>query len=145
MDHIALGDSVVSLEAGRILRLVWMRGTRIEAENARAAMEAINKIANGRKYPLLVDMAATSFLSRRAREVFAQPSAASRVALLGESPVDRMLVDYQLSNHEPPCPTRFFTSKVDAMACSRVPRTRSNGRRPTKLRSCVRSFHATSK
>lgn len=116
MEQIALGDSVVRLEDGRLLHLVWNHGVRIEASNARAAMDAVNEIANGLSYPLLVDMAGAAFLSRSARNVFAEPCAASRIALLGESPVDRALVDYQLQTSGVPCPTRFFTSKPDALA-----------------------------
>ncbi|WP_286179701.1 hypothetical protein [Arthrobacter sp. ISL-95] len=60
-------------------------------------------------------MAATEFLSHGAREVFAEPCAASRVALLGAGPVDHTLVEYQLSTGQVPCPTRFFTSKAEAL------------------------------
>ena len=116
MEQIDVGDSVVRLEDGRLLHLVWNHGVRIDADNAREAMDAVNEVANGRMYPLLVDMAATTFLSRSARNVFAQPCAASRIALLGESPVDRALVDYQLHTTPVPCPTRFFTSKSEALA-----------------------------
>lgn len=116
MEQIVLGDSVVRLEDGRLLRLVWNHGVQIEASNARAAMDAVNEIANGRTYPLLVDMAEAGFLTRGARNVFAEPCAASRIALLGESPVDRALADYQLQTSRVPCPNRFFTSKPDALA-----------------------------
>ena len=116
MEQIDVGDSVVRLEHGRLLYLVWNPGVRIDADNARAAMDAVNKVANGQTYPLLVDMAAVTFLSRSARNVFAQPCAASRIALLGQSPVDRALVYYQLHTSPVPCPTRFFTSRSDALA-----------------------------
>lgn len=109
------GKGVVHLDAGQVLHLVWNPGVRIEAADAQAAMAAVNLIADGSAYPLLVDMADTEYISRQARTVFAAPCAASRIALLGASPVDRIIVDYQLGSQEPPCPTRFFTSKVEAM------------------------------
>jgi hypothetical protein len=121
MGQLNLRDCAVRLEGGRILHLIWDYGTRIDAENAQAAMDAVNRGANGGTYPLLVDMAGTSFLSNEARAVFAQPSAATRIALLGEGPVDRMLVEYQLSTGPVPCPTRFFTSRADALAWLREP------------------------
>ncbi|BCW11855.1 STAS/SEC14 domain-containing protein [Paenarthrobacter sp. YJN-D] len=114
MEQIELDDSVLRLEKG-VLHLVWNHGVRIEAGNARAAVDAVNRLANGRKLPLLVDMAATGFLSRRAREVFEEPCAASRIALLGESPVDRTVVQYQLHTSKVPCPTMFFTSRLEAL------------------------------
>ncbi|GGJ22870.1 DUF7793 family protein [Paenarthrobacter histidinolovorans] len=116
MEPIDLGDCFLRLEGGRFLHLVWRRGVRIDAPNARAAMDAVNKAANGLRYPLLVEMAGTGFVSRSAREVFAEPSAASRLALLGASPVDRALVEYQLQTSEVPCPTRFFTAVAEALA-----------------------------
>jgi len=79
-------------------------------------MAAVNVVADGREYPMLVDMATTESVSRQARAVFSIPCAASRIALLGSSPVDRVLANFFLSLHVPPCPTRFFTSRDDAMA-----------------------------
>lgn len=108
------GKGTVHLEAGPVLHLVWNSGVRIEAADALAAMAAVNLVADGSAYPLLVDMAATEYISRQARTVFAAPCAASRIALLGASPVDRMIVDFQLGSQKPPCPTRFFTSRAEA-------------------------------
>jgi hypothetical protein len=54
MEEMDLGDSVLRLEDGRLLHLVWVSGVRIDAGNARAAMDAVNRVANGRTYPLLV-------------------------------------------------------------------------------------------
>lgn len=116
MDQIVLDDGVVRLEDGSLLHLVWNHGVRIEASNARAAMEAVNKIAAGRRYPMLVDMAATNYVDHQARDVFAGPCAATRIALVGADPVDRALAAYQISAGPLPCPTRFFTSKTEAMA-----------------------------
>ncbi|MEV7663019.1 STAS/SEC14 domain-containing protein [Paenarthrobacter sp. NPDC089316] len=115
MEQIELDDSVLRLEEG-LLHLVWNHGVRIEAGNARAAMDAVNELAHGHSLPLLVDMAATTFLSRGAREVFEQPCAAYRIALLGDSPVDRTVAQYQLNTSHVPCPTMFFTSRLEALA-----------------------------
>jgi len=116
MGQVVLSDCSVRLESGRILHLIWNHGTRIEAGNATAALEAVNGAAEGGTYPLLVEMAGTAFISREARAVFAQPCAASRIALLGADPVDRIMADYQLNTEPVPCPTRFFISRPDALA-----------------------------
>lgn len=108
-------DYTLQLEADNVLLLAWDPGVRIEAGNARAAVDAVNEFAAGNRYPLLVRMANASHLSRAARDVFIEPCAASRIALLGENPVDRILVDYQLAAQPAPCPTRFFTSEAEAM------------------------------
>lgn len=116
-------DFDVRLESDRILHLIWVPGIRIEGANARAAINAVNDLAAGDRYPLLVEMTEVAFLDREAREVFAAPGAGSRIALLGSGPVERMLVSYQLATVEVPVPTRFFTSKAEALAWLReVPR-----------------------
>jgi hypothetical protein len=110
------GKGTVELEDGRYIHLVWNRSVRIEAEDALSAMDAVNVVGSGSEYPMLVDMATTESVSRQARAVFSIPCAASRIALLGSSPVDRVLTNFFLSLHVPPCPTRFFTSRDDALA-----------------------------
>ncbi|MBT2534029.1 STAS/SEC14 domain-containing protein [Arthrobacter sp. ISL-48] len=109
------GKGTVALEADQIIHLVWRQSVRIEAVDAHAAMAAVNEAADGSEYPMLVDMATTASVSRQARAVFSIPCAASRIALLGSSPVDRVLANFFLGVHIPPCPTRFFNSRTDAM------------------------------
>ena len=109
------GKGTVDLDNGYI-HLVWNRSVRIEEVDAQEAMAAVNVVADGSEYPMLVDMATTESVSRQARAVFSIPCAASRIALLGSSPVDRVLANFFLSLHVPPCPTRFFTDRGDAMA-----------------------------
>ncbi len=110
------GKGTVDLDDDRYIQLVWNRSVRIEEVDAQEAMAAVNVVADGGEYPMLVDMATTESVSRQARAVFSIPCAASRIALLGSSPVDRVLANFFLSLHVPPCPTRFFTSRDDAMA-----------------------------
>ncbi|MGR0161955.1 DUF7793 family protein [Paenarthrobacter nitroguajacolicus] len=109
-------DYTIQLGPDNVLLLAWEPGIRIEAGNARAAVDAVNEFAAGKRYPLLVKMANASHLSRAARDVFIEPCAASRIALLGENAVDRILVDYQLAAQPAPCPTRFFMSEAEALA-----------------------------
>lgn len=108
-------DYVVQLEPDNIISLAWHPGVHVEAANARDAVDAVNRTADGQRYPLLVRMAAPGHLSRAARDVFVEPCAATRIALLGSNPVDRMLADYQLAAQPAPCPTRFFTSEEEAL------------------------------
>ncbi|WP_223995166.1 STAS/SEC14 domain-containing protein [Arthrobacter sp. NicSoilB11] len=94
---------------------MWNPRVRIEVQDARAAMTAVNTVACGAEYPMLVDMATTEHVAREARAVFSIPCAANRIALLGASPVDRVIANFFLNVHIPPCPTRFFTSRDDAL------------------------------
>ncbi|UKA66099.1 STAS/SEC14 domain-containing protein [Arthrobacter sp. FW306-05-C] len=109
------GKGTVELRADGIIHLIWEPSVRIEVEDATAAMAAVNRIAGEGNYPMLVDMATTENVSIQARSVFSIPCAANRIALLGASPVDRIIANFFLGVHVPPCPTRFFTSRSDSM------------------------------
>ncbi|MHC6593121.1 DUF7793 family protein [Arthrobacter sp. C152] len=109
------GKSTVELGPDGVIHLVWEPRVRIEVEDAQAAMAAVNRIAGDGSYPMLVDMATTENVSIQARSVFSIPCAANRIALLGASPVDRILANFFLGVHVPPCPTRFFTSREESM------------------------------
>lgn len=105
--------TVVLREDG-IIHLVWNPDVRIETTDARAAMAAVNELADDNSYPLLVDMTMTASLSPQARAVFSQRCGAKRIALLGSSPVDRILANRVLSAQKQPCAKRFFSSRAEA-------------------------------
>jgi hypothetical protein len=109
------GKGTVELRSDGLIHLIWEPKVRIEQEDAKAAMAAVNEIAGDLTYPMLVDMATTESVTRAARSVFSIPCAANRIALLGASPVDRILANFFLGVHIPPCPTRFFTSRTESM------------------------------
>ncbi len=79
-------------------------------------MHMVNELCVQSERPLLVDMATTSAVSRGARAVFARTCQASRVALLGASPVDKVIANFVLAKNKTPRPKRFFTSRAEAMA-----------------------------
>ena len=114
------------LDDGGILRLTWARGASITEADAEGAMAKVNALSGTRRHPMLVDMATTADVSRGARAVFGRPCQASRIALLGSSPVDRVLANFFLGIHKVPCPTKFFTSEPDALAWLNVPQTPSS-------------------
>jgi hypothetical protein len=109
------GKGTVELRTDGIIHLIWDPRVRIELQDAQAAMATVNRIAGDGSYPMLVDMATTEAVSRDARSVFSIPCAANRIALLGASPVDRIIANFFLGVHIPPCPTRFFTSRDESM------------------------------
>ncbi|MDI3239982.1 STAS/SEC14 domain-containing protein [Arthrobacter sp. AL08] len=111
------GSLIESLEFdhGGILRLVWRRGVSIDGAGAQLAMDRVNELCRGLPRPLLIDMATTNSVSRPARAVFSRPCDASAIALLGSSPVDRVLANFFLGVHAAPVPTKFFTSQDEAV------------------------------
>lgn len=103
-----------------VIHLLWQAGVAIEESDAQAAMAAVNQAAQGSEYPLLVDMAATASVSREARAVFSIPCAATR-ALVGTSPVDRVLANFFLRVHIPPCPATRQRQQLIASGPQRSP------------------------
>ncbi|MHA7263148.1 DUF7793 family protein [Arthrobacter sp. TMN-37] len=109
------GKGTLELRPDGVLHLRWNRGIHIATEDARAAMADVDLLCADTSHPMLVDMEETKSVSRGARSVFSIPCGASRIALLGSSPVDRLLANFFLGLHSPPCPTHFFTSRADAL------------------------------
>ena len=105
----------LELEDSGILRLTWPRGSRIQQADAQRAMDRVNEICGEARHPMIVDMATTADVTRGARSVFAKPCQASRIALWGSSPVDRVIANFFIGIMKPPCPTRFFTSETEAL------------------------------
>ena len=105
----------ISIEDG-IVMLRWPDDAVIDGVAARRAFDEVNRVSADRRRPMLVDMAKTKSVAREARTVFGQPSAASRIALLGRSPVDRVIANFTLGVFKVPCPTKFFTNRDQAMA-----------------------------
>ncbi|MEN8583577.1 hypothetical protein ABFP37_12820 [Burkholderia sp. RS01] len=105
----------LELDPEGLLRLTWARGASLTEEDAEAAMERVNILCGESRHPMLVDMATTADVSRAARAVFGRPCQASRIALLGSSPVDRVIANFFLGINKVPCPTKFFTSEREAL------------------------------
>lgn len=110
----------LELDPEGLLRLTWARDATITEADAEAAMERVNILCGESRHPMLVDMATTADVSRAARAVFARPCQASRIALLGSSPVDRVIANFFLGMSNVPCPTKFFTLEREALAWLRV-------------------------
>lgn len=104
----------LTLDGQGVVQLKWSRAVSISEADAETAMLGVNELCGDLRYPVLVDMATTAHVSRGARAVFGRPCQASRIALLGASPVDRVLANFILGINKLPCPTRFFTSRNEA-------------------------------
>jgi hypothetical protein len=93
----------------------WARGAVVQECDAYAVMATASALGSGTLRPMLVDMNRMERLEHRARNVFAARWPLTRIALVGATPVDRAIVGYFVGRHNPVCPTRFFTSRADAM------------------------------
>jgi hypothetical protein len=86
----------------------------IEGRQARAAAAAVRSLAQGRRLPVLLVITGVVGVSVEARRVYAT-SIAAAFALVGESPVDRVIAHYLLRSTTETIPAQFFTSEADAV------------------------------
>ncbi|MDQ0636383.1 hypothetical protein QFZ40_004354 [Arthrobacter pascens] len=116
MTHQTLAgdDGAVELSGG-VLYLRWSSGAVVTEEDARAVTSKVSALCSSRPRPMLVDVTRIGGLEHRARTVFAGAWPLTRVAVVGASPVDRVIVDFYVARHSPVCPTKFFASFADAM------------------------------
>jgi hypothetical protein len=106
---------------GGIVHLRWTRGAVVTEADVRDVMADVSVLCSGRRRPLLVDMHWMEGLGSKARDAFAGRWPLTRVAVVGTSPVDHVILVFYLARHRPACPTRFFTSATDAMAWLKTP------------------------
>jgi hypothetical protein len=116
MASVKSGKAELFVDEHGILQLKWPRHAIIGSTDAEAAMHMVNELCVQTERPLLVDMATTSKVSRGARAVFARSCQASHVALLGASPVDKVIANFVLAKNKTTRPKRFFSSRTEAMA-----------------------------
>ena len=86
----------------------------IEGRQAHAAAAAVRSLAHGRRLPVLLVITGVVGVSVEARRVYAT-SIAAAFALVGESPVDRVIAHYLLRSTIERIPAQFFTSEPDAV------------------------------
>lgn len=116
MEPFADGEVVRVTLDGWFVRLKWVEGVSITQESAEGAMAEVNRICGSASYPMLVDMRGTHSVTRSARSVFTLPCAVDTIALLGGSPVDRVVANFVLGVSKMPTPTKFFNSESAAVA-----------------------------
>lgn len=117
MSESAELDRAFSLHVDENVVVVrWMPGVEITGPLASAAMATVDKLNGDHKRPLLVDMTGTANVTRDARGAFSRECQVSRMALVGRSAVDRMIVNFALKVSRIAIPSRFFTSLPVAMA-----------------------------
>jgi len=114
-EQTSVGDKGSVELYGGVLYQRWASGAVVTEEDARAVMAKVSALCSSRPRPMIVDISRMGVLEHKARTVFAGSWPLTRVAVVGASPVDRVIVDYYVATHSPVCPTKFFTSFSEAM------------------------------
>ncbi len=87
----------------------------IDGAEAQVAGAAVRALADGRRVPVLLVISGVVGVSVEARQVYAGSIAASAFALVGESPVDRVIAHYLLRSKTDTIPADFFLSRTEAL------------------------------
>lgn len=109
-------DFTVVVDDEGIVELAWAPGTLVSESVARAALAAVNALCTEGRRPMLVTGEQATGLPKDGRAVFEEPNLVSRIALLGHSPVDRVVANFILTMMRQTCPMRYFTDRERAMA-----------------------------
>ncbi|QDW28945.1 hypothetical protein FFF93_003460 [Arthrobacter sp. KBS0702] len=100
---------------GGIIEVALPPNREIEGPEARAAGAAVRTLADGLRVPVLLNISGVVGVSAEARQVYAGSIAASAFALVGESPVDRVIAHYLLRSRTETIPAEFFLSRTEAL------------------------------
>ncbi|GAA1341002.1 STAS/SEC14 domain-containing protein [Arthrobacter roseus] len=99
-----------------ITRIVLPAGATITGDMATAASAAVIKAADGGRRPLMLVISGVSSITREARTVYGGATVSTAIAVVGASPVDRVIGNFLLGGAAPACPNQFFCSEADALA-----------------------------
>ncbi|WP_445155187.1 DUF7793 family protein [Arthrobacter sp. Hor0625] len=106
--------AVRQLENG-IIEVALPPNREIEGPEARVAGSTVRTLADGKRVPVLLTISGVVGVSVEARQVYAGSIAASAFALVGESPVDRVIAHYLLRSKTETIPAQFFVSRTEAL------------------------------
>lgn len=96
------------------VRFDYCDGAAVTGQDAHEVLEALASLTSGSAAPLLVDVRLAQSVSREARKAFASTVVPSRVALLVESSLSRVLANFFISVSSPSVSTKMFTDVDDA-------------------------------
>lgn len=115
VDGLASRAIGVRMIDGGIIEVLLPANQEIEGPEARVAGETVRSLAAGRRMPVLLVITGIVGVSMEARQVYSGSIAATAFALVGESPVDRVIAHYLLRSRSETIPAQFFTSESAAV------------------------------
>jgi hypothetical protein len=115
VDGLANRAIGVRMIDGGIIEVLLPANQEIEGPEARIAGDTVRSLAAGRRMPVLLVITGVVGVSMEARQVYSGSIAATAFALVGESPVDRVIAHYLLRSRSETIPAQFFTSESAAV------------------------------
>lgn len=108
------GQITVHLAEDGIVEVTLPANSAVRSSEAQAAAAAVRMFADGRRVPVLLRVTGVLSVTDKARVTYTNAAAISACALLGESPVDRVIAHFLLRAKPPSIPGQFFTSDAEA-------------------------------
>ena len=112
----AYADELLSIriDGNGVVRVAWTTGTTITGPIARQSVDIVLGLTDDEGALLLVDLSGVAALTREARQVYASPMPLRALALVGQSPVHRVMATFAVGVRPMPVPTRFFATAREA-------------------------------
>jgi hypothetical protein len=114
VDGAAAQIRVRALENG-VIQVTLPPNREIAGAEARVAGVAVRALAAGRRVPVVLVICGVVGVSIEARQAYVSSIAASAFAVVGETPVDRVIAHYLLRSKTETIPAQFFTSETEAV------------------------------
>jgi threonine dehydrogenase-like Zn-dependent dehydrogenase len=97
------------------VRAVLTQGADLNDATVAQLGEQLGALAGGRKVAVVLQLNGITSVSRTARAAFASIAPASSWAIVGVTPVDRLLGHFLLSADSGSTPARYFDSEDEAL------------------------------
>ncbi|GAA4045029.1 hypothetical protein GCM10023063_34850 [Arthrobacter methylotrophus] len=113
-DSAPAGPITVDLAEDGIVEVTLPPNAVVGLPEARAAAAAVRGFAGGGRIPVLLTVTGVLSVTSDARVTYTNSVVVSACALLGESPVDRVIAHFLLRAKPGSLPAQFFTSEAEA-------------------------------
>ena len=118
-NRIKTRTGTFTLEEG-VLWQVPDPGTSITLEHARENIRAMDRLCQGKKYPVFLDIRGLKSVSREARAHYSGPATApyvTAIAILTGSPLSKIIANFFVGlNRSPAFPIKLFMDEKTALA-----------------------------
>jgi hypothetical protein len=109
------GDAFTASMRDGVLWVHWLHGTSVTDADAAALVQRAHAMSADTCPLMLVELNDMVTLSRAALQRFANTLNVGAMAIVGPSAVDKLLADHFGEVHNPPYPSRYFTTSAQAV------------------------------
>lgn len=114
-DAPAAPNVSVDLISEGVFRIALKPDARMTAGDGALARENLLALTGGEPSVVLLQITGVGSVSREAISVYSEAATVRAFAILGSTPVDRVIAHGLLGLPRPQCPTQYFTDAQEAM------------------------------